>query len=483
MPRLDQKTLSHLPQHIACPAYDRSAVRTGIVHFGPGAFHRAHQADYVDRLLADDPRWGIAAVSLRSAGTVEAMAAQDGLYTLAILDAEPAFRVIGAHNRFLGPGEGTEVRRLLRDPAVGIVSSTVTEKGYCLAPDGGLDFSHPDIVHDLAAPHAPRSLVGWLVQGLRGRREDGSAPFTPLCCDNMVANGTKLGAAVEAFARRLDPALADWIEGEVRFPNTMVDSITPATDEAVIARVRDATGIDDAIPVSREAYAAWIIEDVLPAGAPDFAAAGAVLTSDVHAYELAKLRILNGAHSSLAYIGLLMGHETVADAMGDPALSGFVRRMVKEDVVPSLPSSGGIDLDRYSDEILARFLNPAIGHRLSQIAWDGSQKLPYRLLDTVAEARAAGRPVDRLAVPVAAWMLFVERQAKAGAEIVDPLADRLAEAAKASGDSRGLVGALLAFREVFPPSIGGDGIFREALLSAAAEMREEGPGAVLGRRT
>ena len=447
---------------------------TGIVHFGPGAFHRAHQADYIDRLLATDPRWGIAAVSLRSAGTVEGLKAQDGRYTLAILDAEPSFRTLAAHRQFFGPGEGDAVRALLAEPNVKLVSTTVTEKGYCLAGDGSLDFGHPDIVHDLADPEHPVSIVGWLALGLADRRAASLAPFTPLCCDNMVSNGKKLGRAVAAFARRLDPALAEWIEAEVRFPDTMVDSITPATDETLRARVREATGWADAIPVSREAYAAWIIEDILPPDAPDLASVGVVMAQDVGAWERAKLRILNGAHSSLAYLGLLIRHETVADAMNDEALAAFAERLMREDIIPSLEPSP-LEIHDYAGDILQRFRNPAIRHRLSQIAWDGSQKLPYRLLDTIAEALDAGRSVERLAVPVAAWMLFVERQARAGVEIVDPLGAQLAEIGR-GGD---VVERLLALQQVFPAPVAKDERFRAAVMSAAERMRRHGAQAAL----
>jgi fructuronate reductase len=449
---------------------------TGIVHFGPGAFHRAHQADYIDRLLGHDPRWGIAAVSLRSAGTIEALKRQRGRYTLAILDAETSFRTLAAHKGFFGPGEGEGVRALLRDPAVRIVSSTVTEKGYCLAGDGSLDFDHPDIVHDLGDPERPVSLVGWLALGLGDRRAAGLAPFTPLCCDNMVANGRKLGAAVAGFARRLDPGLADWIAGEAIFPDTMVDSITPATSDALRRLVRE-QGYEDEIPVSRESYAAWIVEDVLPPGSPDLAAAGVVLARDVGAWERAKLRILNGAHSTLAYLGLLIGHETVAEAMADDALAGFVERLVREDVAATLEPSP-LDLQAYAGEILDRFRNPAIGHRLSQIAWDGSQKLPYRLLDTIADARTAGRPVERLATAVAAWILFVERRARAGVEIVDPLAAGLAEIGLGGDPVRGL----LALRQVFPERLAEDPVFTEAVGTAVAAMRRSGPTALLRAR-
>ncbi len=449
----------------------------GIVHFGPGAFHRAHQADYVDRLLREDPRWGIAAVSLRSPATIEALRRQDGRYTLAILDSQTRFRTLAAHRRFFGPDEGEGVRSILSDPAVRIVSSTVTEKGYCLAGDGSLDFGHPDIVHDLGDPGRPLSLVGWLALGLGDRRAAGLAPFTPLCCDNMVANGKKLRSAVLAYAGRRDPELARWIAGEAVFPDSMVDSITPATGEGLRSLVAG-QGCRDRIPVSREAYSAWVVEDSLPPGSPDLASVGVVLAADVGAWERAKLRILNGAHSTLAYLGLLTGHGTVAEAMADEALAGFVERLVREDIIATLEPSP-LDLQAYAGEILQRFRNPAIDHKLAQIAWDGSHKLPYRLLDTIAGAQAAGRPLERLAVPVAAWILFVERQARAGAELIDPLANRLS----AIGRSSDPVAGLLALRQVFPAELAGDPRFREAVEAAATALRESGPRAVLERTT
>jgi fructuronate reductase len=240
--------------------------------------------------------------------------------------------------------------------------------------------------------------------------------------------------------------------------------------------VRSATGFDDAIPVSREAYTAWIIEDVLPEGAPDLASVGAVLTNDVAAYELAKLRILNGAHSSLAYLGLLSGHETVADAMTDRVLAAFVERLIRDDIIPGIEAA--FDLHHYADGILDRFRNPAIGHRLSQIAWDGSQKLPYRLLDTVREALQAGRPVERLAMPVAAWMLFVERQARAGVPIVDPLGDRLAEIGKGAN----VVPDLLALRQLFPEALAANPKFSSAVARAVSAIRASGPRAAIGEQ-
>jgi fructuronate reductase len=449
-----------------------SGRHAGIVHFGPGAFHRAHQADYVDRLLERDPRWGIAAVALRSAGTIDALRRQQGHYTLAILDAEPSFRTVRAHVAFHGPGEAQAVRAALADPAVRLVTSTVTEKGYCLAGDGRLDLDHPDIVHDVAAPERPTSLIGWLALGLADRRAAGAAPFTPLCCDNMAANGGKLGAAVRAFAARRDPELGRWIAGEVRFPDSMVDSITPASDDDLRRRVRAATGFDDSIPVAREAYRAWVIGDGLPADGPDLAGAGAIVTADVAGYELAKLRILNGAHSALAYLGLLAGHENVAEAMGDRRLAARIGAMIGGEVIPLIRGRTGMDLDFYAAEIFARFRNPAIGHRLAQIAWDGSQKLPYRLLDSIAEARAAGRPYPGLAAAVAGWMRFVQRRARAGLAVVDPLAERLADLGRAESDGA-LLDNLLGLRQIFPAALAGDADFRAALAAGLAACKED----------
>ena len=455
------------------PSY-RDRLTTGVVHFGPGAFHRAHQADYVHRLVEHDPRWGIAAVSLRSAGTIDALRQQEGLYTLAILDEETSFRTIGVHDRFFGPGDSASLQKQFLDPAIRVVSSTVTEKGYCLGPDGSLDFTHPDIQHDLGNPASPQSLIGWLALALSIRRDQNLPPLTVICCDNMVSNGRKLGRAVAQFARRTDPELGRWIDGEVAFPNTMVDSITPATDDSLRQLVRERTGFDDSIPVRREAYAEWVIEDILPPGAPDLQSAGATLTNDVAGWEKAKLRILNGVHSTLAYLGLLIGHETVYDAMKDEVLAGFVERLIGHDIIPGLQPSP-LDLPNYARETLQRFRNPAIQHKLSQIAWDGSQKLPYRLLDTVVEALHAGRSLERLAVPVAAWTLFLERQFRSGAEVVDPMSAELRRAATSDHP----VSAILELRQVFPEELGADSSFGRLVARARERMSANGVTALL----
>jgi len=467
--RLSRATLVGLPMGISAPR-TRGPVTTGIVHFGPGAFHRAHQADYIDRLLDQDPRWGIAAVSLRSRGTIEALAAQDGLYTLAIRDLESSMRVIGAHNEFLGPEDAARTLALLAAPDTRLVTTTVTEKGYCLAADGTLDFGHPDIVHDLARPSVPRSVIGWIVAGLAARHANGTAPFVPMPCDNLASNGAKLHAALVAFAGRLDPALGDWIAGEISVPSTMVDSITPASDEALYADVAAALGVEDQAAVQREAFAQWVIEDV--GGLPDLAAVGATLTADVGGYERAKLRILNGAHSTLAYAGLLRGHASVAEATADPLLAKFVDAMIREDIIPMLPPVPGLDLQTYADAVLRRFANPAIVHRLDQIAQDGSQKLPYRLGDTLLANRAAGRIPRHVVAALGCWVAFLTRRAHADVRIVDPAGDRLAAIALADTPSR-VVQGLIAEGLGFPAAIADDAEL-VALLEKAAEAAFRG---------
>jgi fructuronate reductase len=275
-------------------------------------------------------------------------------------------------------------------------------------------------------------------------------------------------------------ALADWIEAQVRFPNTMVDSITPATDDALRAEVEGAIGLADAWPVQREPFVQWVVEDVLGNLGETFAAAGVTLARDVAAFERAKLRLLNGAHSTLAYTGLLLGHETVFEAMADRALAGAVERMMRQDVAASLGATPGLDLQAYIGAVLERFANPAIVHRLSQIAWDGSQKLPFRILQTAAETLAAGRPLGRLALAPAAWMAFVRRQARAGVEIVDPLGARLAELGRATtGEAAHDVAAFLALEQVFPPALAADPRFRDGVTAAYADLLGPDPRRVL----
>ena len=463
--RLCDRTLPQVPPDVLGLQYDRASTRVGIVHFGPGAFHRAHQASYFDRLLERDAYRAICAVSLKTASLRDALTPQDGLYTLVELDEAPTVRVIGAIRELLVATEDpAAVSRRLCAPDTSLITITVTEKGYCLDGGGELDFEHPDILHDLRHPETPRSLVGWLVHGLHLRHQRGLGPCLVLSCDNLSDNGPTLQRAVLAFAARRDGALAAWIEKGTRFPRTMVDSITPATDAALRSRVAQALGLQDSWPVQRERFSQWVVEETDFAAQPDWASVGVTLSRDVSAYERAKLRLLNGAHSTLAYLGLLAGLETVAQAMAQPALRAFVERLMIEDIEPTLT---GEDLVAYRRSILRRFENPAMQHHLAQIAWDGSQKLPIRLLGTMADAIRAHRPLTRLALPIAAWMHFIRAKAATSTPIVDPLGDQLAaRGRRTTGDSRHDLPMFFDLPGVFPATLTHDAGFVKALGGA-----------------
>ena len=473
---LSQANLARVAREVKRPAYDRRAIDIGIVHFGPGAFHRVHQAWFVDKLLTSDPRWGICAVSLRSTAVRDALVPQDGLYTLASLDETTSYQIIGSLKQtMVAPENPHSVLDRLSALRTRVVTITVTEKGYCLGPDGNLDLSHADIRRDLHTPYAPTSLIGYLVEALRRRRASGAGPLTIVSCDNLVDNGTRLGRAVQQLAQGSDPDLARWIEDEAAFPRTMVDSITPATTQHLHDRVAQVLGMTDRWPVQREGFVQWVIEDACAGEIPDWPSVGVIVTDDVGAYERAKLRLLNGAHSSLAYLGLLAGHETVADAMADVNLAELVATMMKCDILPTLAAPRGLDLDSYMQAILKRFRNPALHHALAQIAGDGSQKLPIRLLGTIRDNLQAGRPIDRLCAPVAAWMQLVRRKALVGEQVVDPLARMLFEIGsrcqhRASTD----LPLFLALEQVFPPALASNERFMSALARAYDGTAEGG---------
>jgi fructuronate reductase len=467
-PRPSEASLHSARSGTILPTYDRGATRFGIVHIGPGAFHRAHQAWYVDTLLHSDKRWAICALSLKSTTLRDALTPQNGLYTLVELGAAPRARIIGAiREQLVGPADADRAFARLASRDTRIVSMTVTEKGYCLDARNELDLANADIAHDLKNPNAPRSTIGWLVEGLRRRRASDLPPFAVLSCDNLADNGAVLKRALVAFARENSADLAHWIESEVVSPRTMVDSITPATDDALRKKAVTMTGLTDEWPIQREPFTQWVVEDVPLMREADWQSVGVTLAKDVGVYDRAKLRLVNGPHSTLTYLGLLRGHETVADAMRDEQLSRFAEILMTDDLAPSLGHTPGFDTEHYISAILQRFRNPGIRHLLAQIAWDGSKKLPVRIVATLLEAQRAGRPMHRLAVPLAAWMRFVVRQAKSGVAIVDPEAARLAEIGKAcTGEARADVARFAAIEAVLPPALLGDEKFRRALEQA-----------------
>ncbi|WP_425480192.1 mannitol dehydrogenase family protein [Dyella monticola] len=476
--RLSELSLASLPASVIKPAYEPGRTRIGIVHIGVGAFHRAHQAVYIDDLLADRPDWAICGVSLHSAEVSQALMPQDGLYSLLLLGQQTRLRVIGSIRELLcAREEQAAVLSRLADSAVRLVTLTITEKGYCLAGDD-LDVTHPDIAHDLASPETPRSAIGYIVAGLRTRRRQSVIPYTVLSCDNLADNGHRLRRAVLQYAHHIDPRLADWIDAKVAFPCSMVDSITPATDDALRERVVGELGYVDAWPIQREMYTQWVIEDRFCNDRPPFERVGVTISHDIAGYDRAKLRFLNGAHSTLAYLGSLMNIQTVAEAMEEPLLAGFVERLMHAAIAPAITLPGNFDTDAYIAAILERFRNPSIRHRLLQIAWDGSQKLPVRLLSTIADAQAKGQSIDLLCLPIAGWMQFVRRQAHNGIALVDPLNDTLSHVGRAcTGDARADVDAFLKLESVFA-SLAQNAAFVHALQGAYAALGDGTPASV-----
>jgi fructuronate reductase len=480
-PRLSSKTLGKLNPRAARPGYDHRTLEVGIVHLGVGAFVRAHIATYTDDLLAIEPgHWGIAGVSLRRPDLRDLLAPQDGLYTALQRDGEGTqARVVGCLRRMIvAPEDPGTVVAAMADPSCRIVSLTITEKGYCYDPASGrLDQAHPDIRHDLENPARPRTAIGLITAALAARRIQGLPPFTVLCCDNLPHNGCLVSGLVRDFTAMRDDKLSRWIETTGAFPSTMVDRIVPATTEQDIAAAAEATGLCDAAPVSHESFRQWVIEDrFVDRARPAWDKSGAQFVDDVAPYEHMKLRLLNGAHSALAYLGYLAGYETIADVVADDIFRAYVGRLWDEiiDVVPPPP---GTDMRHYAAELLARFGNTAIRHRTWQIAMDGSQKLPQRLLSTVRERLARSQPIPMLALAIAGWIRYVGGSDDAGRpiDVRDPLADHLRSAlADAGDDPSRRVETVLRVESIFGDDLPRARGFAAAVGHAYALLLEKG---------
>ena len=427
----------------------------GIVHLGLGAFYRAFGAIYVaEAMAASGGDWGIVGVSLKNPRTRDALAPQNWAYTsVTLAENDESTKVIDVlENVLVAPENPAAVLEAMADPGVRIVSLTVTEKGYCHNPATGvLTVDHPDIAHDLQQ-EMPRSALGFLVRTLARRRAAGVPPFTVLSCDNLPENGALVRQIVLDFAHLIDPTLAQWIGENGRFPATMVDRITPATTSADIARVTAETGLYDSAPVLHEPFRQWVIEDNFVRDMrPDFNAVGVEMVKDVSRFEQMKLRMLNGSHSALAYLGYLAGHETISDTVADPAFATYVRQLWAE-IMPVVRAPQGFDLQVYAQALMERYANPKIRHRTWQIAMDGSQKLPQRLLGSLEANIAAGKPVPGLSLAVAAWMYYVGGIDQTGQpiDVKDPMAEKLRAISDASTTPADKVAALLSLSEIFP---------------------------------
>jgi fructuronate reductase len=467
---LSRATLSQLPPHVRRPSLDVSGLETGIIHLGVGAFHRAHQAVYTDDVIqSGDLRWGTVGASLRAADTRDALKPQDWLYAMTEADQSgERLRVIGSlQGLHVAPENPDLLLAAMCQPSVKIVSLTVTEKGYCHDPaTGELNEDHVDIQHDISHSQKPRSAPGYIATAIKRRRESNLTPFTVLCCDNLPTNGHTVRNVVSRLGALQDRELGQYIKDTIAFPSTMVDRIVPATTDDDRKRISEALGLRDNWPVMTEAFSQWVIEDHFPAGRPDWAA---TFVSDVSPYETMKLRLLNGSHSCIAYLGYLSGHETVSDAMQDVSLATFVRRLMDEEATPTLKLPVGADVESYKTALIKRFHNPALRHRTWQIAMDGSQKLPQRLLGTARDRLKSGASVDCIALGVAAWMRYVTGFDEQGnpIDVRDPLSVELRKRADTAGlQADRLASALFDVESVFGKDLAQNATFTKAVTHA-----------------
>jgi len=472
--RLSNASLDRLPAKIGRPSYDRSKVTGAIVHLGIGAFHRAHQAMFTDAVLdaGGDPAWGLVGAGVISADMQKALVPQDCLYTLAEMGADSEnLRVIGSIvGVFGGVEDAPALLAKMSDISTRIVSITVTEKGYCLDPaTKQLQIKAPAIAADLANPSAPKTILGLITQALKNRRIAGIPPFTVLSCDNLPQNGKLAKAAVLAFAREVDADLAKWIEAEVPFPCTMVDRITPATTDADRARVAELIGMEDAWPVVTEEFCQWVIEDTFTMGRPDWDKAGAIFSDELENWEDMKLRCLNGAHSTLSYLGQLTGRETVADAMGLPLITDILDPLWVE-IREVLHAPKGVDTAEYVESLKRRFRNPSLKHRTAQIASDGSQKLQQRLLAPLRDRIAKGLSSPAIATAVAGWMLFAVKTASEKTVMNDPMAEEILACAGRSLKVTEIVDNLLGLEKIFGTDLPANKEFRDQLASKMIEL-------------
>ncbi|CAI1018396.1 Polyol:NADP oxidoreductase [Serratia fonticola] len=470
------------------PQYDRSKLVSRLVHLGFGAFHRAHQAVYADILAQEHGSdWGYCEINLIGGEQqIADLKQQDMLYSVAEMSADAwQCRVVGVVKQALhAQVDGLDaVFQALAQPEVAIVSMTITEKGYCHSPaTGQLQLDHPLIVRDLANPHHPQSAVGVIVAALAQRKAAGQSAFSVMSCDNMPENGHVTRNVITTYAKALDPALATWIETHVTFPSTMVDRIVPAVTPDTLAQVAQQTGVQDPAAVACEPFRQWVIEDNFVAGRPTWEQAGAELVSDVLPFEEMKLRMLNGSHSFLAYLGYLAGYPHISDCMQDEHYVKAARHLMLAEQAPTL-NTPGTDLEKYADSLLARYRNTALKHRTWQIAMDGTQKLPQRMLDSVRWHLANGSDFDCLALGVAGWMRYVGGKDEQGQpiDISDPLREEIARRVANSAEGEPRVMALLQMTSVFGRDLPDNQRFVNAVTSAYLALLARGAKATVAR--
>lgn len=469
-----------LPEGVLTPRYDRQQLQTRIVHFGFGAFHRAHQALLTDRVLnAQGGDWGICEISLFSGDRLMSqLREQNHLYTVLEKGANGNQAIIvGAVKECLNAKLDSLAAIIEKfcEPQVAIVSLTITEKGYCIDPaTGSLDVSNPRIIHDMQHLTEPHSAPGILVEALHRRRERGLSPFTVLSCDNIPDNGHVVKNAVLGMAEKRAAELAAWIQQHVSFPGTMVDRIVPAATEESLDEITRELGVADPCAISCEPFIQWVIENNFVAGRPQWEVAGVQMVDDVLPWEQMKLRMLNGSHSFLAYLGYLAGFQHISDCMQDSAFREAAYRLMMNEQAPTLRITN-VDLSRYAASLIERFANPALKHRTWQIAMDGSQKLPQRMLEGIREHLARGSDWPLLALGVAGWMRYVSGVDDAGAtiDIRDPLSEKIRLLVESSSDAE-RVSALLSLQEVFGTDLVKNPLFVQTIEQAWRRIAQHG---------
>ncbi|MBF9003399.1 mannitol dehydrogenase family protein [Vibrio nitrifigilis] len=453
---------------------NHSAAQVGIVHLGFGAFHRAHQALITDTYMQEfGGNWKIVGVTWGSSDLPQKMAQQDNLYTVGVgYNDTLNVQLISAIEEILTSTQTDQVFAYMCSPDVKIVSLTITEKGYCHHPaTGDLDLNHPFIQHDLADPTHPQSAVGFLVEALNIRRQKGIAPFTPLTCDNLPENGHVLEKVVLQFAQARDPELHQWIKNHIQFPCTMVDRIVPRTTENDISRVEQVLGLRDEACVVTEPFLQWVVEDKFVNDRPlweNTSIANIEVTDNVLPFEEMKLRLLNGTHSSMAYLGYLSGYQTIAETIRDPKFKYFIRRMMDDTITPAVHIQG-VDLDDYKSQLIERYENTALQHRTWQIAMDGSQKVPQRFLQTMRYGLDHHVDLSPLYLALAGWIRYVsgiDEQHQA-IDVQDPLRDQFAAIWEQHKDQpQAIVNAFVHLDSVFSPEFAHDNTFIESLTEA-----------------
>ena len=482
---LNAQTLAYWSDRLPAPAYDRDLVTPGVVHFGVGGFHRAHQAMYLDRLMNEGQAldWGICGVGVMPADRKmkEVLDAQDGLYTLVLKHSDGTYepRVIGSIVAYLfAPDDPEAVIEEMAAPSIRIVSLTVTEGGYNISDvTGEFDETNPDVVGDLEPGAVPRTTFGLITEALRRRRERGVLPFTVMSCDNLQGNGHLARRAFTTFARLRDPELGDWIEREVRFPNSMVDRITPVTTDADRAEVTERFGIEDQWPVVCEPFTQWVLEDAFTAGRPPYEQVGVQVVDDVEPYELMKLRLLNASHQALCYFGYLCGYRLVHEAAQDPVFRAFLLGYMDDEATPTLPPVPGVDLGEYKHTLIERFCNPEVRDTIARLCAESSDRIPKWLLPVVRLQLAAGGEIRRSAAVVASWARYAEGVDEQGEpiEVVDRLAGSLVPLARRQRQEPDV---FIANRQLFG-DLAGNERFRTAYLSALASLHTHGARATL----